>query len=203
MALTMVHLLVAEKWALSHPEFHDCPEFYLGAISPDAIHVRYKSDKSRKNEFHLNNWVTPHPEDVIAYWKDHKTPFDVGYGVHVLTDGQWVPRCRQRLTDMYFPDGSLDTSIYYNDAFVTDFALSDHISWTKDVFGMIENAVPVSGHPYLTYEEFDIWRGDILNTYRGECPMNGPVRFVTEDYVLNFAEDSIALIEETYRRAFE
>lgn len=203
MALTMVHLLVAKRWAQAHSEFHDCPEFYLGAISPDAIHVRFKGDKSRKNEFHLNNWVTPHPEDVIAYWQKYASPFDIGYGVHVLTDGQWVPRNKARNPDMYFADGLLDTSVYYNDTFVTDFALYSHLPWREDIFSMLDTAVPSKNHPYLTFEEFDIWRRDILNTYRGECPMNDPVRFITENYVLDFAEDSIALIEDTYRRAFQ
>lgn len=202
MALTMVHLLVAEKWAQAHPEMHACPEFYLGSISPDAIHVRYKSDKSRKNEFHLNNWVTPNPEDVIAYWKDYKTPFDIGYGVHVLTDAQWVPRCKTRLKDMYFENGLLNTDIYYNDTFVTDFALHGCTPWAKKVFGMMACAVPSNNHPYLTEEEFDIWRSDIIKTYEGKCPMNKPVKFVTESYVMDFVKDSIAFIEETYRRAF-
>ena len=71
MALTMVHLLVAARWAEGYPTYADCPEFYLGAISPDAIHIRDKDDKSHKNEIHLNNWVNPHPEDVIDYWHDH------------------------------------------------------------------------------------------------------------------------------------
>ena len=40
MALLMVHLRVAQAWAARHSEFAENPEFYLGAISPDAIHIR-------------------------------------------------------------------------------------------------------------------------------------------------------------------
>ena len=36
MALLMVHLLAAERWAQKHEEYRNCPDFYLGAISPDA-----------------------------------------------------------------------------------------------------------------------------------------------------------------------
>ena len=111
MALTMVHLLVAERWAEAHPAYYEDSGFYLGAISPDAIHIRDGDDKSHKNEIHLNNWMSPHPEDVAAYWQEHRSPFDVGYGVHVLTDGQWVPRFRQRLPGMILPSGLLDTNI--------------------------------------------------------------------------------------------
>jgi len=123
--------------------------------------------------------------------------------VHVLTDGQWVPRNKERLPDMYFADGLLNTSVYYNDTFVTDFEFHRSIDWVKDVFDMLEKAVPSSNHPFLTFEEFDIWRHDILKTYAGECPMNNPVKFVTGKYVLDFVEESIPMIENTYRRAFE
>ena len=65
MALQMVHLLTARLWALAHAEYRDCPEFYLGAISPDAIHIRDGNDKSHKNEIHLNNWRSPDPDRVF------------------------------------------------------------------------------------------------------------------------------------------
>ena len=90
MALTMVHLLAADLWARRHAEYLGCPEFYLGAISPDAIHIRYHGDKARKDEFHLYNWRSLHREPLLEYWRERRGPFDIGYGVHVLTDCQWV-----------------------------------------------------------------------------------------------------------------
>ena len=123
MALTMLHLLVADLWAQGHPEYLESPEFYYGAISPDAVHIRDGGDKSHKNEIHLNNWISPHPDDVISYWMARSAPFDIGYGVHVLTDGQWVPRYKEKLPGILRPDGLLNTDIYYNDTFVTDFRL--------------------------------------------------------------------------------
>ena len=103
MALTMVHLLAADRWAQGRPAYRDCPEFYYGAISPDAVHVRDGYDKSHKNEIHLNNWCELHEDDVLNYWHRRFTPFDVGYGVHVLTDAQWVPRYKQCLPGL-LPD---------------------------------------------------------------------------------------------------
>ena len=71
MALSMVHLLLARRWARGHEEYLECPEFYLGAISPDAMHIRFHDDKSRKDEFHLGNWGSVHEEKVHAYWREH------------------------------------------------------------------------------------------------------------------------------------
>ena len=201
MALTMVHLLVADMWAKGHPEYLDSPEYYYGAVAPDAIHVRDGNDKSHKNEIHLNNWGTLHRQDVVDYWRLRRAPFDIGYGVHVLTDAQWVPRYKRRLPGM-MPGGKLDIPRYYNDTFVTDFALLHGNPRLGEVLDMLQSAEIPSDHPLLTAHEFTAWREIILKAYRGECPRHDPVRFVTVPYALEFARDSIALIDEVYAEAF-
>lgn len=200
MALVMVHLLVADRWAAGHPEYRESPEFYYGAISPDAIHVRDGGDKSRKDAFHLHNWRVPHPGEVIDYWRGHFAPFDVGYGVHVLTDGQWVQRYIRRLPGILRPDGLLNTDIYYNDTFVTDFRLYDQIPRLEAILKLIEAASTPGDHPLLTAYEFDQWRRRMLDAYRGQCPKHDPPRFIDEEYVKAFVEDAIALIDETFAK---
>lgn len=198
MALTMVHLLVADRWAQGHPEYQDSPEYYYGAISPDAIHIRDGNDKSHKNEIHLNNWGVPHPEDVIAYWQKQSDPFDIGYGVHVLTDAQWVPRFTQRLPGLFKSDGLLNREIYYNDTFIADFRLYHATPRLEQILVMIEAARTPKDHQLLTEYEFSQWREVTLKAYRGECPFHDPVRFIDERYVLDFVDDSLAMIDETY-----
>jgi hypothetical protein len=200
MALTMVHLAAANLWAQKHPEYLESPEFYYGAISPDAVHVRDGSDKSHKNEVHLNNWVSPHPDDVIRYWLEHDTPFDIGYGVHVLTDGQWVPRYKERLPGIMRPNGLLNTDIYYNDSFITDFMLHDTRPRLRQILDMVERAQTPGDHPVLEGYMFSRWRADILEAYRGQCPKHDPVQFIDEAYVDAFIADCIPLIEDTYQK---
>lgn len=199
MALQMVHLLVARQWAQAHDAYKDCPEFYLGAISPDAIHIRDGNDKSRKDEFHLYNWREPHVENVLEYWREHHSPFDIGYGVHVLTDAQWVPRFRQRLPQLMNAEGRLDTSTYYNDTYVTDFELYRECGGCE-LFDRIERACAPENHPLLTQAEFDAWRQDMLNMYRGKCPKNDPVKYITRAYVEAFVEDAQEMLREVYDR---
>lgn len=201
MALTMVHLLVADLWAKGHPEYLDSPEYYYGAVSPDAIHVRDGDDKSHKNEIHLNNWGKLHRQDVVDYWRVRRAPFDVGYGVHVLTDAQWVPRYKRQLPGL-LPEGKLNIHRYYNDTFVTDFALLHGIPRLGEVLDMLEKADTPADHPLLTAHEFSAWRDIILKAYRGECPRNEPVKYIDVPYVRAFADDSIALIDEVYGEAF-
>lgn len=201
MALTMVHLLAAERWAQGHPEYLECPEYYLGAISPDAIHIRDHNDKSHKNEIHLNNWQSPHPEEVEAYWRARPAAFDVGYGVHVLTDGQWVPRYKERLKGMLKNDGRLDIDIYYRDTWVTDFRLYRAEPDLRRILDWIAVARVPADHPLLTEYELSEWRRATVEAYHGECPKAGEPQFVTEAYVRAFAEDAVPLIEKTWRAA--
>lgn len=202
MALTMVHLLAAEKWARGHAQYLDCPEFYLGAISPDAIHVRDHDDKSHKDEIHLYNWRSPHPEPVIEYWRAHAEPFDIGYGVHVLTDAQWVPRYVKRLPGLFRPNGGLNIGVYYNDCFQTDFALYRESERLRALMDMAEAARVPEDHPLLTREELDQWRHDIGAAYKRECPYHDPVKNIDLAYVRAFVEDSTGLIDEVFARAF-
>ena len=199
MALQMVHLLVAREWAQAHDEYRDCPEYYLGAISPDAIHIRDGNDKSRKDEFHLYNWKEPHVDNVIDYWRGHHSPFDIGFGIHVLTDAQWVPRYRSRNPQLVYPDGKIDIATYYNDTYVTDFELYRECGGKK-LFNLIERGKAPENHPLLTQGEFEQWKRDMLECYRGQCPKSDPVKYITRAYIDDFAADAQALLNEVYNR---
>ncbi len=199
MALQMAHLLVAREWARAHEEYLSCPEFYFGAISPDAMHIRCGSDKSRKDEFHLYNWREPHVDRVLEYWEKHHSPFDIGYGIHVLTDAQWVPRFRARLPELMDENGKLDTATYYNDTYVTDFELY-HDCGGREIFDLIGRGAAPEDHPLLTKAEFDAWRQDMMALYRGECPKSDPVKYIDRKYVEDFVLDAQAMLHEVYQK---
>lgn len=201
MALPMVHLLAAWRWAQDKPELRENPDYYLGAISPDAIHIRDGNDKSRKDEIHLYNWRTPAPDKVRAYWSEHATPFDLGYGVHVLLDGQWATGFRARFPEMLLPNGKPDPEIYYNDACVTDFELYRDSPQTPFLMDMVRRGRAPEDHPLLTAREFEAWRRDTIAFYQRECPMHAPVRFIARDYVEAFLNACQAMMTQTYERA--
>ena len=202
MALTMVHLLAADKWARKHPRYLECPEYYLGAISPDAIHVRDHDDKSHKDEIHLFNWRSLHIEPVVAYWRAHATPFDIGYGVHVLTDAQWVPRFHSRLPGLLLENGRVNQDIYYTDCYLTDFELLRRSPRLREIMEMTMRAEVPESHPLLGFREFDGYRRVIHDIYSGECPRSGAVQWVTPEFIYGFIDDSTALIDELYEKAF-
>lgn len=198
MALLMVHLLAAQKWAQTHREW-DCPEFYLGAISPDAVYIRDGEDKSHKNEIHLNNWNEPHPDEVIDYWKEHHTAFDIGYGIHVLTDAQWAPHFRRCFPGILYPDGKVKTEIYYNDTFATDYALYNERGGAE-LFVLTGSASVPSDHPMLSAYAFDEWRKMMAESYRNQKRSIDPVTFIDRAFVERFIDDCQVLFNETYWR---
>ena len=201
MALTMVHLLAAELFAQSRPDLKENGDYYLGAISPDAIHVRDGLDKSHKNEVHLNNWLVAHPDEVIDYWHCRHTPFDIGYGVHVLTDCQWVASYRSRFPQLVLKDFKIDVHQYYNDTFITDFELY-RARGGERLFALVGQGNAPEDHPKLTRHEFLQWRQDIGSVYLGECPKKEPVKYINRSFVEEFLTACQPLIEQTYARAF-
>ena len=203
MALSMVHLLLARRWARGHKEYLECPEFYLGAISPDAMHIRFHDDKSRKDEFHLGNWGSVHEEKVHAYWREHFTPFDVGYGVHALTDGYWVPSVKRDFPDMVDPRCDvLIPALYYNDVSQTDFRLYAESPERPLIFALLRAAVPPADHPLLTADELSQWRDEQFSFYEGPCPHDAPVRHVDVAYVERFIDRLVPRLEQIMRRYF-
>ena len=200
MALPMVHLLVAWAWAQDKPELRENPDYYLGTISPDAVHIRDGNDKSHKNETHLNNWRTPDPDSVLGYWLEYHSAFDIGYGVHVLVDGQWAVGFRSRFPQMLLPDGKPNAQIYYNDTCITDFELYHTSPLTPFLMDMVQRGQPPKQHPLLGEKEFRAWQRDTLRFYLRPCPMKDPIRFIDGDYVNAFLEECLPLITKTYER---
>lgn len=200
MALPMVHLLAAWAWAQDKPELRENADYYLGAISPDAIHIRDGNDKSRKNMIHLNNWRTPDPDAVIRYWQERFSPFDVGYGIHVLLDAQWASDFRMRFPEMLRPDGKPDPEIYYNDTIITDFELYETHPLRSWLMDKVARGTAPADHPLLTQAEFEGWRRETLAFYDRVCPMDRPVRFLTRAYVEDFLEECLPLMTSTCER---
>ena len=200
MSLPMVHLIAAHRFAADKPDLIDCPEYYLGAISPDAIHIRDGLDKRHKNEIHLNCWRCPDCAAVEAYWQEHKTPFDIGYGVHVLLDGQWTLHFKECLPQIILPNGKPDPEIYYRDNKLTDFELYASDPQTPYFMEMLRRAAAPDNHPLLTQDELAGWREYTLAFFEKGCEFEGSPKYMNRAYVMDFLPGSMGMIEELYRK---
>ncbi len=199
MALPMVHLLAAYAWAQDKPELKNNPDYYLGAISPDAIHIRDGNDKSHKNATHMGNWREMLPGAIVSYWQQHDTPFDIGYGIHALTDGLWTVRFHRELTGMLLPNGKPDPKIYYNDTMSVDFRLYHEHPLTPFLMHMVRTGRAPEHHPLLNREEIAGWQQATLAFYDQPLSNPAPVRFVTYAYVQRFLADCNEYMKSVWR----
>ncbi len=218
MALVMVHLLVARDWAARHPQYLESPEYYYGAIAPDAIHVRDGNDKSHKDAIHYGNWRGSHPEQMRAYWLERHTDFDVGYAIHCLTDGIWVDGYKATCPGILLPNGCSNPTLYYNDVYATERMLFRDTPDVAHLFDMIARAETPEDHPQLSSADFRAWRRNVLREYdvahpaigawraRSAAeqglpePMNGDPIYITPEYIERFLRTTCDQIETIIRR---
>ena len=137
MPLQMVHLAVAREYvkaAANAADLMDCPEFYLGIISPDAIHVRPGTGKNDKRITHLYAEGDLWRANVVDFIKKNKAEayyaFILGYGIHILTDIIWRCATQGSSRNMSKIRANQDeTWAYYNDTDQLDFLLYHEMAW--------------------------------------------------------------------------
>jgi len=100
MPYTMTHLIIADNVSkVFTKNIKNLPQFYLGNISPDAVHNRANYISNYKKKSHLcvgdEKWgmITNNDEwknNVISFLNNHKNfenhDFIVGYCCHILSD---------------------------------------------------------------------------------------------------------------------
>jgi hypothetical protein len=174
----MVHLSVAHCLVQDHG-YPATPEFYLGSIAPDAIHVRPGTDQKDKYAVHLVDADGPHLDRLRALLtagktarsKRERTLVD-GYAAHILTDVAWrveliMPFRRRFVARLSYPE--LRT-LYYNECDKLDYDLYDEQPWRPEVWELLREAraldVGLEGEPpLLAAAEIDGWRERTLGWF--------------------------------------
>jgi hypothetical protein len=147
MPLPMVHLAVAVHMHRLEGNTPS-PDFLLGSIAPDAIHVRPNAAPDDKRRVHLSETHDPHRERVrpllAGYRSDESTAlgFAEGYVAHLLTDYLWV----ETVIDSFhksIPPGLSDQeerSLYYLETDQIDFDLYRRMPWRPEVWSKLAAA---------------------------------------------------------------
>ncbi len=139
----MVHLLVARKYSEEFPKLGINPEFYLGNIAPDAVYTRSDYSSILKDISHLNNWKANQKENVFVFYsKSNKSPYLLGYCLHILTDIITGDIFRLRFNEKGIPM-DLQESIYHKEIELFSQSLYCDSEFSKYVFSMLDQS-----HPY-------------------------------------------------------
>lgn len=207
MPLPMVHLAIAREISNYYPSLKKCPEFYLGAVSPDAIHMRENSTSEDKFITHLGANGEISVTRVLDYLKCNfdksYNNFLLGYGIHVLTDIIWNETVYSNFRISYNRDSSPISDIkkaYYNDTDWIDFKLYREADWRPEVWSLLEKAGNYDVENILNSEEINRWKLRTLHWFDNFTDeFNLSARYIKNEVIIEFintAEQRIrALLE--------
>lgn len=207
MPLPMVHLAVAREYAKDKPELLHSPEFYLGSIAPDAIHMRKNSGKEDKDVTHLGKAMEGRFERIREFHaqlasKKGMSPFILGYCLHLLTDHYWDVMVyavqRPKFNEAEIPHEER-RGLYYNDVDQLDFVLFKNLPYRADVWELLERAQSSDMPDLLTAAEIEAWKQRTLHWYdSGESKHKGPIRFLKEAQLLEFIDDTASRLRDSF-----
>lgn len=132
---SVIHMWIAREFAKNKPYFQSNPNYYLGNIAPDAVLGRADCNSELKNKFHLLNQKTEWEKDVLNYWNEHpkRTPYLLGYVMHILTDIQFRNSCRKFEDDNQIPLEDRDRLLFI----ATAINIRNHFETKEDYYDMI------------------------------------------------------------------
>ena len=205
MPLPMVHLSVAKKIIEAGFEIKDLSQFYLGSISPDAIHMRENADRYAKKLTHLGNPssvsmnFTDESEDEyvnlkLDFVKTNKNKVNIdflwGYVIHILTDMYWSKMVHNKFTEEYKKDTAPiqdERWAYYNDTDRLDQILFNECDWKNDIWHSLQNVEYFDLLDLLSAQEIKAWNERTLYWFdSGESQHKNPIKYITQADIENF-----------------
>lgn len=196
MPLPMVHLCTAREYAHDISTLMNCPEFYLGSISPDAIHMRKDAGKESKGITHLHADGDQWKHNVLRFLKQNKTKsnysFLLGYGIHIFTDIFWNETLYVKFQLKYEKDSTPIQDIrwaYYNDTDKLDFELYKKFEWRQKMWKLLEKAKLFDVDGILSADEINAWNKRTLHWYdSGDSQHKNPIKYISIGDIIEFTQ---------------
>lgn len=159
----MVHFAIAEKVRMSNAN----PQFLLGSIAPDAIHMRGKVTRTEKGYTHFvvdGKWPTADiiKQNCLAYlgeshsveWKE----FILGYFAHIYTDSRWIETIYADFERMDQGEPQTQRKRYNSEMSQIEFALLRSEAWVQGALVKLKQANAFRIDPLLTQDEVSRYR---------------------------------------------
>jgi hypothetical protein len=147
----MIHLAVAVQLG-AQDERCVSPDFLLGSIAPDSIHMRpgmTRADKETTHLVPLGERIAP-DEAVRKLVQSHhgddagRARFALGYAAHILTDMLWMREIVDDLSVRIPPDVQADQqqhiALYYGECDQLDFNLYHQAPWRPAIWQKLTQA---------------------------------------------------------------
>jgi len=219
MPLPMVHLSVAKNLLDTGIKLSRLSQYYLGSISPDAIHARKDTDTPAKRITHLipadKKWTDVDEAEYLVFMRNFietnkdKTDIDFlcGYAIHILTDMYWVKQVYTQFIEDYKKDPSSvqnDREAYYNDTDRLDQVLFNESSWKNTVWQSLQTAECSDFLDLLTAREIETWNKRTLHWYdSGESKHKNPIKYITKSCIVDFISSCSETIWKNFYSVYE
>lgn len=198
MPLPMVHLAVAVEYAKNYPSLINCPEFFLGSITPDAIHMRKGTNREDKGVTHLRTEeVELWKRNILDFHRKNKDNKDynllLGYSIHIFTDIIWHETLYSAFIKAYEndPHSTLDMKrAYYRDTDSLDYELYKTCEWREALWELLQKVAYSSIDGLLSAEEIELWNLRVLKWFD-----EGESKFANETIYINIGDLKRFIIE--------
>jgi hypothetical protein len=208
MSFVMTHLAVAKGIDDKTNISRNLQSFYLGAISPDCVHVRndYNSDMKKNSHFCVGNgnWgtMTNNQEwrdntlSLLCSYRSH-TNFDffLGYFIHILVDISDNEKIHIPFKEKYAQEGlplQDRGRAFYNDKSQNDFGLFNFYKWKNEVWTLLADSQGEGINNIIEANEVGEYRDIVLHQYDSNVsPYSQPIKFFSMDDNIKFIENTI------------
>ncbi|NQX59900.1 hypothetical protein HQN88_13530 [Paenibacillus qinlingensis] len=197
----MVHFSIAEKCFDHDPS----PEFLLGSIAPDAIHMRANTTRQDKGRTHLcaDDGTMPNLQTFHDFCKKYITQNDpdnnqfiLGYVSHLYTDLRWTETVWGDYVgkiNLVIDEQKESIKSRYNiEVCQIDYNLYRNEGWSNRIFDSLLHASEYAVLDLLTSKEITQYREHIIQNLRNEEkePCIVPI-YITDDIVKLFINDTV------------
>jgi hypothetical protein len=197
----MVHFSIAKKIFEPNPS----PEFLLGSIAPDAIHMRENTTRQDKNRTHLceDDGTMPNLQIFYDFCKQHLkqnehdyNQFIFGYVSHLYADLRWTETVWKDYVEKvrHVIDGHNESikSRYNKEVCQIDYNLYRSEEWSNKILTSLLNSREYSIPKLLTSKEITQYREHTIQGLRdeGNEPCIVPI-YITDDIVRLFINTTV------------
>jgi len=217
----MTHLAVAKGINDKLGVAKDLPSFFLGAIAPDAVHIRENFNGDMKVSSHYSvkgdTWGQVASADIwrqqtLLRIKALKASVDrdfyLGYYIHILTDAfnhdkMWLPFVDKRMAESV-PFKEIK-GLVSEDYDRIDWLQYDSYGWSNEILALIEVARGVDAEDRVKAWEVEEYRDILVKMYRQNIPFmdlindrelsvtadRKPPVYVSVQEIFGFIEDTV------------
>lgn len=205
----MVHFSIAEQLWNQSPS----PEFLLGSIAPDAIHMREGTTRQDKGHTHLcdDDGTMPNLSDFDNFYRKHRrsddhsfNQFMLGYVSHIFTDLRWTETVWkdyvEKASGEFVEQNETLKDRYNIEVCQIEYHLCKSENWTDRVLTSLLQAKAYSVPTLLQENEVKQYGEHVVRNLRDTS--NEPhisLCYITDQIVAEFIERSVHELRELVR----